>query len=322
MRLLFAGTPDVATPVLEKVAGVHEVVAVLTRPPAARGRSGRLVASPVGQRAAELGIRVSTPTHLRDPQFVATVREAEVDCCVVVAYGGLITTELLDIPRWGWINLHFSLLPAYRGAAPVQRALLDGCTRTGVTTFQIVKALDAGPTYLRRPVEIGGSETAGDLLTRLSLVGADAMVETLDLARSGFLPQPQSTQGISLAPKVTTAQARLDVTRPASDVVNRVRAMSPEPGAWAELAGTRFKVVRAHVVDPDAGAKSGVRPETDPGAATGMDRPGELVASKRHLLCRVSDGWIALDEVQAAGKKPMAGADWARGAWHEGMTLE
>ena len=303
MKLVFAGTPAVAVPV---AAALHEacgLAAVITRPPAAQGRSARLVPSPVEAWARAQGIEVLAPERVGDcRERLAAIAP---DCCPVVAYGELVPPALLDLPRYGWVNLHFSLLPAYRGAAPVQRALLDGATVTGVTVFRLVRALDAGPVYRRRTVAIGDDETAGDLLDRLAGIGAEVMLDALRGIAAGETPLPQPADGLSLAPKVTVADARLDLAQPVRQVVNRVRAMSPEPGAWATLGGTRFKVLRAVPVARDDDAVVGT-----------------LVATKRTLLVRAGDGWLELAEVQAEGRKPMAGADWARGAFEAGLRLE
>jgi len=310
MRVIFAGTPATAVPVLTRIAEVHDVAAVLTRPPAPQGRSSRLVPSEVEAWAREHGVEVLSPQSLKDPGFVARVRGISPDCCPVVAYGGLITRELLSIPAYGWINLHYSLLPAYRGAAPVQRALMDGCATTGVTAFRIVPALDAGPVYLQSRIEIGEEETAGDLLRRLSLIGAETMVEALWMAEQGMEPIDQPLEGVSLAPKITPEEARLNLSWGAGRCVDVVRAMSPEPGAWAELDSQRFKILRARIADqPYSGASNGTI-------------PGNLCANKKQLFCRVGDGWIELTQVQAPGKKPMLGADWARGAWKGAWSME
>jgi len=310
MRLVFAGTPATAVPVLDALSEVHDVRAVLTRPPAAQGRHARLVPSEVEMWARQHDVEVLAPGNLKDPHLAARIREMSPDCCPVVAYGGLITKELLGIPAYGWINLHYSLLPAYRGAAPVQRALMDGCTSTGVTAFRIVPALDAGPVFLQNRVEIGDEETAGDLLHRLSVLGADVMAEALTLAERGIRPTDQSHEGVSLAPKITSEEARLDLACGRKRCVDVVRAMSPEPGAWAELDSRRFKILRARIV-------------AQPCPGTCEDTvPGSLCATKKQLFCRVGDGWIELVEVQAPGKKPMAGADWARGAWKGTWSAE
>jgi len=329
MRLIVAGTPATALPVFDRLSQEHQIMAVLTRPPAPQGRSSRLVPSPVGQWAQARGIEVLTPSKLRDPEFVALVRQLEPDCCPVVAYGGLITQELLDIPRFGWINLHFSLLPAYRGAAPVQRALLDGCARTGVTVFRLVKALDAGPVFLQREVDVDPGETAGDLLERLSVLGAEAMAEVVENLGRSDQPREQRDQGVSLAPKVTADEARLTMGQSGDDIVRRVRAMSPDPGAWALLGSDRFKILRAAVVEglEDAAGSDRFEILRSAGAdglqaAIGAEStPGSLWATKKALYCRVGDGWIELIHVVPSGKKPMSGAEWARGAWKPGVRL-
>jgi len=308
MRLIFAGTPATAVPVLARLSERHDIRAVLTRPPAPQGRSSRLVPSPVEEWARKNQVEVLSPVNLKDPSCVARIRQISPDCCPVVAYGGLVTRELLEIPSHGWINLHYSLLPAYRGAAPVQRAVLDGCRSTGITIFRLVSALDAGPIYAQQEIEVDEHTTAGDLLHQLSLLGAEAMVEVLEQIEGGAQPRQQSAEGVTWAPKVTPAEARLDVAASGQEIVNRIRAMSPDPGAWALVGSERFKILRALVV-PDPGL--------DPDA-----QPGELRATKQKLFWRVSDGWIELVEVQAMGKKAMPGADWARGAYKQGTYLE
>jgi methionyl-tRNA formyltransferase len=245
---------------------------------------------------------------MRDPHFVDRIREIAPEVCPVVAFGGMITDELLRIPPRGWINLHYSLLPAFRGAAPVQRALLEGVKTTGVTVFKIVKALDAGPWFVQREVEVEDHETAGDLLDRLSILGAQAMVDGLDLAEKGIVPSQQSATGITLAPKFTVKDARLDMGAPAQEIVHRIRAMSPEPGAWAMLGEQRFKILRAQVAyDSDQTLQTAMI-----GNAY-QDRIGAILPTKKKIYCRTIDGWIELIQVQAVGKKPMVGADWARG---------
>lgn len=300
MRLVFVGTPQVAVPVVETLCADHEICAVLTRPPAAQGRSAKLVASPVQKWAEAHGVPVLAPSSVKDPTVVEELRTLEPDCCPVVAYGGLITTDLLMIPRHGWINLHFSLLPAYRGAAPVQRALLDGRTRTGVTTFRIVKQLDAGPIFDQVGVNVAPGTTAGDLLTELSLVGAEVMRDTLESVVHGARPRPQPEQGVSIAPKITPGEAQLDLNGTAERALRVVAAMSPEPGAWAHWRGERFKVLRAIPADISENFPS-------------EPNPGKLWRTKKHLYCALADGWIDLVEVQPAGKRAMAGLDWARG---------
>src|SRR5437016_8173796 len=217
MRLVFAGTPQTAVPALDVLlASRHEVAAVVTRPDAPAGRGRKVEASPVAQRAAAAGLEVLTPARARDPEFLARLREIGPDCCPVAAYGALLPQSALDIPPHGWVNLHFSLLPAWRGAAPVQHAVLHGDDITGATTFRIVKELDAGPVFGVVTEPIRPDDTAGDLLGRIAVSGAELLVATLDGIESGELrPQPQPADGVSLAPKIGVADARVDWTRPA-----------------------------------------------------------------------------------------------------------
>ena len=296
MRIVFGGTPDVAIPSLDALAGSrHELVAVVTRPDAPSGRGKKLTASPVAQRAAELGIEVLKPQRPRDEEFVARLAELAPDCCPVVAYGALLPQRVLDIPQHGWVNLHFSLLPAWRGAAPVQHAILAGNKTTGATTFRIVLELDAVFAAVTEPIR--PDDTAGDLLHRLSVSGARLLVTTLDGIEDGTLtptPQPESDGQLSYASKISVDDARIDWKEPA-DVVDRlIRACFPAPGAWTTFEGERFKINSARISDA-------VLP------------PGVLDVTKRSVRVGTGTQALALGEVQAQGKKPMAAADWARG---------
>ena len=298
MRIVFGGTPDAAIPSLDALADSrHELLAVVTRPDAPSGRGKKLTASPVAERAAELGIEVLKPPRPRDEEFIARLTELAPDCCPVVAYGALLPQRVLDIPRHGWVNLHFSLLPAWRGAAPVQHAILAGDKTTGATTFQIVLELDAGPIFATVTEPIRPDDTAGDLLHRLSFSGARLLVDTLDGIEEGALtprPQPESDAQVSYASKINVDDARIDWTQSA-DVVDRlIRACFPAPGAWSTFDGDRFKINSARI--------SGI-----------VLPPGALEITKRSV--HVGTGTWALEagEVQAQGKKPMAAADWARG---------
>jgi methionyl-tRNA formyltransferase len=298
VRIVFGGTPDVAIPSLDALADSrHELVAVVTRPDAPSGRGKKLAASPVAQRAAELGIDVLKPQRPRDEEFVARLTELAPDCCPVVAYGALLPQRVLDIPRHGWVNLHFSLLPAWRGAAPVQHAILAGDETTGATTFQIVLELDAGPIFATVSEPIRQNDTAGDLLRRLSLSGAQLLVDTLDGIEDGTLtptPQPETDSQVSYASKITVDDARIDWTQPAEMVDRLIRACSPAPGAWTTFGGDRFKINSARISDTRLA-------------------PGTLKITKN--VVHVGSGTRALElgEVQAQGKKPMVAADWARG---------
>jgi methionyl-tRNA formyltransferase len=298
VRIVFGGTPDVAIPSLDALAGSrHELVAVVSRPDAPSGRGKKLTASPVAQRAAELGIEVLKPQRPRDEEFVARLAELAPDCCPVVAYGALLPQRVLDIPQHGWVNLHFSLLPAWRGAAPVQHAILAGDKTTGATTFRIVLELDAGPVFATVTEPIRPDDTAGDLLHRLSVSGARLLVTTLDGIEDGTLtptPQPESDGQLSYASKISVDDARIDWKEPA-DVVDRlIRACFPAPGAWTTFEGERFKINSARISDA-------VLP------------PGVLDVTKRSVRVGTGTQALALGEVQAQGKKPMAAADWARG---------
>lgn len=307
MRVVFAGTPEPALPTLESlVSSRHELVGVVTRPDAPVGRGRRLQASPVGARAQELGLDVVKPDTARDPGFADWLRGRDADIVVVVAYGALIPKAVLEIPRHGFVNVHFSLLPAWRGAAPVQRALMAGQQTTGVTVFELVPALDAGPVYRTRADAIAPDDTTGTLLTRLAGVGADLLLETLDAVEAGERPVPQPDEGITLAPKVGVDEARIDWSASARQVSNLVRGTSPAPGAWTTLDGERFKVLAALPV---------------PAGEADDLAPGELRATRRQLLAGTGDGVLELVQVQAFGKKAMAGADWARGTQPTGKVF-
>ena len=299
VRLVFAGSPAAALPSLRAlVAAGHDVAAVVTNPDAPTGRGRRLEPSPVGRLADELGIRTLKPARARDPEFVAALTQVAPDACPVVAWGKLIPDSLLDVPVHGWINLHFSLLPAWRGAAPVQRALMAGDAQGGVTTFRIVHDLDAGPVFRQVATPIGPDETAGDLLDRLASLGAATLAATLDDIAAGVVPTPQPEGALTVAPKVGVDDVRIDWAAPARTVHNLVRGACPDPGAWTTLDGARFKVL-ATTLDAD-----GV-----PALA-----PGQLHADRHALWAGAADGALRLVRVQASGKPPMAGADWARGA--------
>ncbi|MEU4247515.1 methionyl-tRNA formyltransferase [Amycolatopsis sp. NPDC026612] len=298
MKLVFAGTPDPAVPALRALldSGRHEVVAVVTRPDAQAGRGRRVVRSPVGALADEHGIEVLTPARAGDPAFLARLAELAPDACPVVAYGALLPQSALDIPRIGWVNLHFSLLPAWRGAAPVQAAIRAGDEITGASTFRIVKELDAGPVYGVVTETIGDTDTAGALLGRLAESGAKLLLSTMDgLADGSLVAREQPAEGVSYAPKVTVEDARVSFADPASAVDRQIRSVTPEPGAWAEFRGERFKLGPVTVLD-------------EPGPP-----PGEIVVERKRVLVGTATKPLRLGEVQAPGKKRMAATDWARG---------
>lgn len=309
MRLVFAGTPDVALPALEAIAqSRHELVGVVTRPDAPAGRGRRLVASPVAQWVEQwveqggdaLDVPVLKPEHPRDPDFQAALAALEPDCCPVVAYGALLPQSALDIPRHGWVNLHFSVLPHWRGAAPVQHAILAGDEVTGATTFRIVKELDAGPTFGLMTQTIRPDDTAGSLLAKLAEGGAGLLVSTLDGIEDGTLEaRPQPADGVSYAPKVLVEDARVDWTDPALAVDRVVRACTPAPGAWTTYAGERLKLGPVTLVGS--------------WADRGPLSPGELAVTKNAVHVGTGTTPVLLGEVRPHGRKAMPAADWARG---------
>ena len=304
MRLVFAGTPDAALPSLDAIAASpHELLAVVTRPdaPAGRGRpaDGRRVRrSPVGEWADARGIPVVTPHRPSEPDFLAWLRKLAPDCCPVVAYGALVPPAALEIPAHGWVNLHFSVLPAWRGAAPVQRAILNGDEITGASTFELEAGLDTGPVYGVVTTEIGPRETSGELMARLATSGAGLLVATLDGIATGELRAvPQPADGVSLAPKLTVDDARVDWTHPALRIDRLVRACTPAPGAWTTLRDRRVKL---GPVSP--------LPAFDGGRA-----PGEVAVEGGQVVVGTGGGTVALGTVQPEGRAPMDAAAWVRG---------
>ncbi len=300
MRLVFAGTPEVAVPALDAlVASAHEVVGVITRPDAPSGRGRKLVASPVGLRAEELGIPVLKPEHPRDPAFQEALAELRPDCCPVVAYGAMLPQSALDIPVHGWVNLHFSCLPAWRGAAPVQHAIWAGDEVTGATTFRIVKELDAGPVFGVMTETIHPTDTAGDLLGRLAEGGAGLLVTTLDHLGEGTIEaRPQQEEGVSFAPKIQVEDARIIWAEPAVAVDRRIRACTPGPGAWSTHDGERIKMGPVTL------------PTTQPLSPLAA---GMLEVMKNDVLIGTGTHAVRLGDVKPFGKKQMPAADWARG---------
>ena len=273
------------------LAGRHEVLAVLTRPDAPAGRGRTLRRSPVGQRADEAGVPVLTPDHPREPAFLAQLAALAPDCCPVVAYGALVPEAALDLPRLGWVNLHFSLLPAWRGAAPVQHAVLAGDEVTGATTFRLERGMDTGPVFGTLTEQVRPGDTSGELLERLASAGATLLGATLDALEDGRVTAvPQPADGISLAPKITVADARVDWTTPALRVDRLVRACTPAPGAWTTLRGVRVKL----------GPVTAAEHRLPPGR---LD--GDLVGTATTA--------VRLGEVRPEGRGAMAASDWLRG---------
>jgi methionyl-tRNA formyltransferase len=301
LRLVFAGTPAAALPSLRLLldSARHDVVAVLTRPDAPAGRGRTLRPSPVKELAAAHGVPVLTPPRLGEAGVVERLREFRPQCCPVVAYGALVPPTALDVPDAGWVNLHFSLLPAWRGAAPVQRAILAGDDITGATTFRLEHGLDTGPAFGVLTTAIRPFETAGDLIHRLSVDGAELLLQTLDGIEAGTIEaRPQPAEGVSLAPKLTVEEARLDWSEPAVAVDRRARACTPAPGAWTTFRGDRLGLGPLHPVP-------GIAPLP----------PGRLMEVKgTGIVVGTSTDPLVLGDVRPAGRTPMAATAWARGA--------
>lgn len=298
MRIVFAGTPEVAVPALDALLGSeHEVVAVVTRPDAPSGRGRKLTPSPVALRAAEAGIETLKPERVKDPEFLDRLRALAPDCCPVVAYGALVPPVALEIPPRGWVNLHFSLLPAWRGAAPVQHSVLAGDEVTGASTFLLEQGLDTGPVFGVLTETVRATDTSGDLLGRLAVAGAGLLVATLDAIADGSArPEPQPADGVSLAPKLSVDDAQVRWDQPAFAIDRRVRACTPAPGAWTTFRGDRVRL-------------GPVRPQPDAPALP----PGEVQVDKAGARVGTSTCPVLLGEVRPAGKKAMAAADWLRG---------
>ncbi len=286
---------------------------MVTRPDALAGRGRTLVASPVKERALALGLEVLSPARPGDPQFQDRLRELAPDACPTVAYGALIPVSTLSIPAKGWINLHFSLLPAWRGAAPVQRAVIAGDEVTGATTFLIEQGLDTGPTFGVMTEAIKPDDTAGDLLWRLAQAGAGLLVATLDALEAGQLHAvAQPSEGVSLAPKIRVQDARVSWSAPALAVDRHVRGCTPAPGAWTTFRGERLKIHPVTLWAETLVVDNGRGPAPDLEAPRDL-APGEVAATKREVRVGTASGAVLLGAVQPQGKRPMGAADWARG---------
>ena len=307
-RVLFAGTPQTAVPSLEAlIASGHDVVAVLTRPDAPVGRKRVLTPSPVAQKAEELAIPVIKAARLTGEAGIPVLQEIaalDLDIAAVVAYGGLIPASGLELPRRGWVNLHFSLLPAYRGAAPVQHAVISGERRTGASVFQLEEGLDTGPVFSTLERELSSDETAGEVLSDLAVHGAELLSQTLRQILAGAIEATPQVGEPTYAPKLTQDDGRIDPSQSAAAVAARINGVTPEPGAWAETDEPTPQRIKLIGASPDHGSVD----------VSAEGRPsGSLVATKRtlHLVC--ADGTVRLDQVQPAGKKPMRAVDWFRG---------
>ena len=318
LKVLFAGSPEVAVPSLRMLAEDtehFEVVAVLTRPDAPTGRGRKLVPNPVKQAALELGLPVieSDPS---EETFVNELMATGAQAAAVVAYGKILKQEVLDALPMGWYNLHFSLLPQWRGAAPVQRSIWAGDTLTGATVFRIVRKMDAGPILAQSTVEIGAHETSGELLNRLAEDGSRLLAASLQaLADDQIAPVEQPAGAYEIAQKITVEDARIRFDVPAFAVDRQIRACTPNPGAWCELHAsadaepTTLHVLRAQTADMD-----------NPNAPATLE-PGRIVAGKKHVWIGTATQPLELLEVKAQGKKAMRAADWARGARLDGTAF-
>lgn len=308
VRVVFAGTPEVAVPSLRALleSDAHEVVAVVSRPDARTGRGRGLSRSPVAAAADAAGIEVLTPPNARDPEFAERLRELAPDAAPVVAYGHLVPRNVLDIPRYGWINLHFSLLPAWRGAAPVNAAIAAGDEVTGASTFLLEEGLDTGPVLGTMTETIRPRDTAGELLGRLAEGGSGLLLATLDGIEAGRLrAEPQPTDGVSYAGKLTVEDARVRWTDPAIAVDRHIRSVTPAPGAWTTLNGDRVKIGAARPAEAQEIEALGA----DPGLA-----PGHIRWNKRALLVGTASSPLVVEQLQPPGKKMMNALDWIRGA--------
>ncbi|OOY14520.1 methionyl-tRNA formyltransferase [Thioclava sp. DLFJ4-1] len=290
MRVIFMGTPEFSVPVLEALAGAHEVVAVYSQPPRPAGRGKKERPSPVHAKAEELGIEVRTPRNFKAPEDREAFAALNADIAVVVAYGLILPQAILDAPAKGCLNIHASLLPRWRGAAPIHRAIMAGDSQTGICIMQMEAGLDTGPVLLREATEIGATETTGELHDRLSAMGARLILDALSEIDSLIL-QPQPEDGVTYAAKIDKAEAQVDWTRPADEVIRHINGLSPFPGAWTEIAGERIKLLRA-------------------APAEGSGAPGEILDG---FTIACGTGALEILEAQRPGKRPMSGADVLRG---------
>ncbi len=298
MRCVFAGTPEVAATALRALmSSRHEVVAVITRPDAPSGRGKQMASSAVATLAREAGLDLLQPTSTRDPELLSRLVALDVECAPVVAYGGLIPASLLDVPRHGWTNLHFSLLPAWRGAAPVQHAIWHGDDVTGATTFRLDEGMDTGPIYGTVTETVRPHDTSGDLLLRLADSGAGLLVATLDAIEDGAVHAVPQVGEPTMAPKLSVDDAHVRWDHPAIGVDRHIRACTPEPGAWTMVGPERLRLHPIEIV-----------------AEAATLEPGCVFVGRSEVLVGTATSAVRLGMVQPAGKRPMAAADWARGA--------
>ena len=294
MRVVFMGTPDFSVPVLDAlVAAGHEIACVYCQPPRPAGRGKKPRPTPVHARAEALGLPVRHPVSLKDAQAQAEFADLKADVAVVVAYGLLLPRPVLDAPKHGCLNIHASLLPRWRGAAPIHRAIMAGDAETGICIMQMEAGLDTGPVLLREATAIGAEETTGDLHDRLAQMGARLICDALDSLDSldSLTPQPQPEKGVTYAAKIDKSEARIDWTRPAAEIDRQIRGLAPFPGAWCEMAGERIKLLRCRL-------------------AEGQGAPGQILQG---LTVACGEGAVEITELQRQGKRPMPAGDFLRG---------
>lgn len=304
MRILFWGTPEFALPALGALLGEgHDVIGVVTQPDRPRGRGRSPTPPPTKEFARNEGLAILQPDRARDPAFVDVLRTLEPELNVVVAYGQILSREVLELPAAGSINVHASLLPALRGAAPINWAIIRGHERTGVTTMRMVEALDAGPILAQVEEPILPEQTSTDLAVRLSELGAELLIETLALLELDALEEtPQDDGAATYAPRLTRETARVDWSEPAADVANRIRGLDAVPGAWTLLGDAELKVYRPKVADPGRGAG-------EPGTVVEVDATNPEEA----MLVACGSGAVWVREVKPAGRRRMTTAEWLRG---------
>jgi methionyl-tRNA formyltransferase len=296
MRVVFMGSPDFAVPALEAVRTAHEVALVVTQPDKPAGRGKKLAAPAVKVAALAAGLEVAQPKSARDPQFVNTLRATDADIGIVVAYGKILPLAVLEAFPHGCVNIHGSLLPKYRGAAPIQRAVIDGESQTGVTIMKLDEGMDTGPMLLVRTLPIGDNDTAGEVFERLAPLGAKALLDALEQIAAGeSVETPQDDSKASHAPMLAKSEGQVDFTRPATVVHNLIRGVDPWPGAYTMLGDKRLKLI---------GSKIG-KDQGRPGEVVAVDSDGMTIACE--------EGAVTIREVQAPGKKRMSAADFARG---------
>jgi len=303
LRIVFAGTPEAAVPSLEALHNSprHEVVAVITQPDAQRGRGRKISRSAVAQKAEELDIPLLQPENVSDPEFVQELAALKPDCCPIVAYGQLLKTNALEVPKFGWINLHFSLLPLWRGAAPVQWAIRSGDEVTGASTFLLDEGMDTGPIIGTITETIGSDDTTATLMERLAHHGAKLLVDSLDAIENGVAsPQPQQHNDATYTRKISTDDAHIRWNLPAHIVSRQIRSVTPFPGAWTTLDEKRMKIGAVSVADQELSEENVI--------------PGQILFTGKKLMVKTADKYLHVKEIQAPGKRMMNAADWARGA--------